>query len=682
MAAGGANAATYYVSPGGSDSAAGTSPGAAWGTFAHAMTVIQAGDTLLLEDGTYNQSLNITVSGTSSAYVTVKALNDGQAIVSTSYPASPLAIRHQSYIEVDGINFRNSGQYDSNVYCATDGLGYTDTDGLSIYYDDHIILRRDTSNGSSGCNSAVISLCADTNSLVEDCAASGQGRVVFDMLGSQNVTVRRSWLNWTGPDTGGGDVPSILQIYDSSNILFENNIGSNLTTTSTDVFSIFGHYGSVSGNKVIGNIIYVPNTTDIGGLRDDAVSGNTSTGEFFTNNVVIQADGYGGDEQGANYNDGTIFNNNTIVGLGSNTGMGILLRWDSSDISTMAVQNIYNNSFLNLSTGLYTSGSNPNYILAHDYNNFFNVSSILYGSHINPDNINTHETSYNPGYDISTYGLGAYLMVPSTLKGIGYGGADIGASILYEYVNGAPTSTPLWPWPMESRIVAEFGVSPTLAAEGGLWKTLNGVYPAGTSTLTSNSGTASTPVSGATSSPGTTSTSASGTTSSAQITAPQLLTPSQGQTVSTTVTLQWSPAKDPAPCTYTLYISQTQDFSGAAPIQVASAQNKMYAMGGGAAALLLFGLIIPGGIRPRRKLIMLLMAGVMAAGLLVSCGGGGSGSSQTSSSSPASSVSPSTSAVNYTVSGLSSNTTYYWKVVAQDNAGNTVQSQTGSFQTN
>ncbi|WP_298300217.1 sigma factor, partial [Hydrotalea sp.] len=301
VTAGGANAATYYVSPGGSDSVAGTSPGAAWGTFAHAMTVIQAGDTLLLEDGTYNQSLNITVSGTSSAYVTVKALNDGQAIVSTSYPASPLAIRHQSYIEVDGINFRNSGQYDSNVYCATDGLGYTDTDGLSIYYDDHIILRRDTSNGSSGCNSAVISLCADTNSLVEDCAASGQGRVVFDMLGSQNVTVRRSWLNWTGPDTGGGDVPSILQIYDSSNILFENNIGSNLTTTSTDVFSIFGHYGSVSGNKVIGNIIYVLNTTGIGGLRDDAVSGNTSTGEFFTNNVVIQAGGYGGDEQGANY---------------------------------------------------------------------------------------------------------------------------------------------------------------------------------------------------------------------------------------------------------------------------------------------------------------------------------------------------------------------------------------------
>lgn len=174
--------------------------------------------------------------------------------------------------------------------------------------------------------------------------------------------------------------------------------------------------------------------------------------------------------------------------------------------------------------------------------------------------------------------------------------------------------------------------------------------------------------------------SSTGTATSAQIAPPQLLTPSKGQKVSTTVTLQWSPAKDPAPCSYTLYIGRNADLSGSTPIQVASAQNKMYAMDGGATAFLLFGIAVTGGLRPRRRLILLLLAGVMAAGLLVSCGGGSGGGSQTSSSSPATSVS--SAALSYTVSGLSGNTTYYWKVVAQDNAGNTVQSQTGSFQTN
>jgi hypothetical protein len=53
----------------------------------------------------------------------------------------------------------------------------------------------------------------------------------------------------------------------------------------------------------------------------------------------------------------------------------------------------------------------------------------------------------------------------SKLKGRGYGGADIGANVLYRYgVDGsrhgepdfnALTDTPLWPWPNEDRIKTE-----------------------------------------------------------------------------------------------------------------------------------------------------------------------------------------------------------------------------------
>ena len=78
--------------------------------------------------------------------------------------------------------------------------------------------------------SAVIVLPGTTNSLLEDCAASGQGRTVLNILESDNIVVRRCWLSWSGPDTGGGDTPEYcLRYMNSSNVLMENNIGVNYT---------------------------------------------------------------------------------------------------------------------------------------------------------------------------------------------------------------------------------------------------------------------------------------------------------------------------------------------------------------------------------------------------------------------------------------------------------------------
>jgi hypothetical protein len=92
--------------------------------------------------------------------------------------------------------------------------------------------------------------------------------------------------------------------------------------------------------------------------------------------------------------------------------------------------------------------------------------------------LNSGDRTIKPGYDSNTFGTGAYFFVPSgsPLKGAGSEGSDIGANIIYQYVNGTLTQTPLWPWPMEGRILAEKGVSVTYASNGGFWKTLSGVY--------------------------------------------------------------------------------------------------------------------------------------------------------------------------------------------------------------
>ena len=475
MMAGQSYAATYYVSPAGYDTAPGTSS-APWATFAHAMGVLRPGDTLFLEDGIYNQSLDITSSGTSGNTVTFAAVSDGKAIVSTTYPDSALVIENDvAYVEVDGITFRNSGP---NI---GDSTG-SQTHGINIGYADHITLRRIISNGSSGYNSMVISLNGTTNSLLEDCAASGQGRVVLNMLGCSNIVVRRCWLNWTGPDTGGGDTPNVVQVYDSNNVLLENNIGTNFTSYNAQFFASWGHYNSISGNSFYANIGYNTNNTASGIFVDAAECGYTVSGTIFSNNVAI-LNGSGGvaaEEINADPNNGSVYTNNTFVSP-NNTGGGLQTYYrPSCPAQPGAIANASSNVFSDTLTGLNgNSSAVNNTILAHDFNDFYNVYSPLYdAAYISPPNFNSHEIQGDPNYAASTYGYGAYLIAPAVMKGQGQNGSDVGANVIYEYVNGTLTDTPLWPWPIEDRIFSEFNVSPTWESYGGLWTTLDGVYPA------------------------------------------------------------------------------------------------------------------------------------------------------------------------------------------------------------
>ncbi len=90
LIAGGAYAANYFIAPTGSgnDRNNGASASSPWATFAHAMKVLQPGDTLYLMDGTYNANqysgdyyylMYIGTSGTSGNPITISALNKGKA---------------------------------------------------------------------------------------------------------------------------------------------------------------------------------------------------------------------------------------------------------------------------------------------------------------------------------------------------------------------------------------------------------------------------------------------------------------------------------------------------------------------------------------------------------------------------------------------------------------------------
>ena len=76
----GASATAYYVAPGGSDSAAGTSPSAAWGSLGKigsAASLAPGDQVLLSRGGTWSGSVNLSRSGTAAAPITIGAFGSG-----------------------------------------------------------------------------------------------------------------------------------------------------------------------------------------------------------------------------------------------------------------------------------------------------------------------------------------------------------------------------------------------------------------------------------------------------------------------------------------------------------------------------------------------------------------------------------------------------------------------------
>ena len=104
----------FYVSTTGSDSNPGTisSP---WRTIQHAANSVQAGDTVYVRGGVYNESVSISVSGsviagpiTFQTYPGEQAIIDGTGLVpSTSGTQGLINIANQSYVSIQGFEIRN-----------------------------------------------------------------------------------------------------------------------------------------------------------------------------------------------------------------------------------------------------------------------------------------------------------------------------------------------------------------------------------------------------------------------------------------------------------------------------------------------------------------------------------------------------------------------------------------------
>ena len=157
-----------------------------------------------------------------------------------------------------------------------------------------------------------------------------------------------------------------------------------------------------------------------------------------------------------------------------------------------------------------------------------------------------------------------------------------------------------------------------------------------------------------------------------------LVSPADGATgLGTSVTFVWKKATDAEGDipTYEIVGCEDAGFSGCTPTVVAAA-GQVISFAGAAglfSGLVLFGAVVGARRRPRwRRWFMMSVVSLTIMGLVSGCGGGAVGT-------PPPPLPP-TDEVSFTVAGLNTATTYYWKVVASDGSA-TTESATRSFTT-
>lgn len=447
--------ATWYASTDGS-AACGTGclTGAPCSLTTMLTCTVNPGDTVILKNGTYIDSgLIPTRSGSAGNYITIQAETEGLVIIDGQGGREPLRLTGITYNIIEGIIFQN-GVYDTGKIHSS-----------SQY---NIVRRCGFKNAGSGNYHLMLLTGSDTaNNLIEDCYATqgtGSGKngrygfVTFSQ--AHHNTIRRCYVKYYSHSGSGGPCAP-FSAYNSNYNLFENCVA--------DVTDATGECGGGYGERYFVNI---PATT-------------TATYDTFKGCIGISDGVYAISNYGPA--GGTSSNITFIDNVWYNFSQGVLQ--EASPSATFTNNTIYQNvnkgyycygagSTVTLKNSSFIGTQNPTLHdlvsgMTHTYNNIYGATACYTGTTQGTgENCNT----LNPVYDTVTYGKGAYLMVPTALVGQGEGGADIGAKVLYRYVDGALTGTALWPWPMENRIVSELGVSVTYETNGGIWKTLTGVY--------------------------------------------------------------------------------------------------------------------------------------------------------------------------------------------------------------
>ena len=468
-------AATYYVSPEGQNRNAGTSD-APFKTLRHATGKMAGGDRLIVKDGTYTgeeNQIGDLPNGTPNQYTLIQAEHLFQAILEgtgkdvyqNGHLLTPIRFLKNAYIQVEGFKIRNS---------PTGGA-------ILMIASHHIkILRMSIKNGTrydDQWGSPITIAQGSHHVLVEDAWITGAMRYGILVVGrnhsdaererdtTHHVILRRVVVRWDYTKTiepkagiafyGADDFSKDGAITDS---VCQNCIVLDLNP-GTDYSNMYGAYYNPKTTQNIG--YYGSIALNIKGATDESVIGGFFVADNYKKNngqKVIQSVAWdiSGPAVRFSHGDPNGFGEISQSTLG-NSDYGVYVGGQPR-VSRLPVT-IKNTLFLN---NKEVHSSLGDILKWSSHNLYFPISlSFLLKSKL--------ASLTNATHPLTTDAKLKYLVridPDSPAYRSGEGGVSRGATILYRYGEsgtlwGEPgwdtlTTAPLWPWPYQDQIKADF----------------------------------------------------------------------------------------------------------------------------------------------------------------------------------------------------------------------------------
>ena len=438
---GGATGPTWYVAPqGGSDEASGTSSDDPFATFAQAFANLRPGDTLVLLDGTYDQTLDVTVSGLPDASITIRAEHDGGAVLDGGgvRPACLIAgsdTAERAYLAIEGIHCMGSSAEAVRIEAAHD-----------------VTVARVTAEGK-GPTATIFGIVASNRIGVTDSAAWGPGTIVFGVTTSREVSLRRCYGRWS---ESPAMLSRVFSLVDSSASLIENSVATSAAATTTvEGFVVEVTTGIAQDNLIRGSVAHGLNGYAFA-LWAAGVEGATIARTALRGAVSIANLGGILQRADAELEVGGL----TIAECALSPGFVA----DKAPLAPPVGATVFDTILAQGSTGIALT-TTTGITVTHHHNDLHELVTPYQNTTMDPT-----ELARDPLFEVVTFGRGAYLRGSGALATDGANGGPVGATLLF----AGPDA--LWPWPLEERIAHVSGTSVTYADGGGLWTTLAGVY--------------------------------------------------------------------------------------------------------------------------------------------------------------------------------------------------------------
>jgi len=436
-------APTHYIAPEGSDANPGTTPAAPWGTFAHASAHLRPGDVLGVMDGVYEPQTTGLIAvdcnagaarGTAAAPITVRAVNERRAVL-------------RSDGLVVAINAVNAEYWNFLGFVAI-GADREARQGnyhlIGVDYSHCISVKRCVAayanRTGANANNQLQVVRYSTDVTVEECEYYGHHRHALSVWKSHNCTARRNYINprhHRGPGERGDEA---IVFYQSSWCIAENNIseGFNLGFQAHGGVTYDGLPGG-SYNQFLGNIsIDAYNATRTDSRLRPHTEIKPAVGNVFRDFLVVRPRRFG---IWLSSTTDTLVENATIY-AGASDGFVADERGDGPyDQVPGGASFTLRNSLIIGCAGAGVRTDYPQWLLER---------CVVTGN-VGGDFVTEGAGELRDMPHLAATGIGldvgecmVYVPTGSALRGAGADGADVGANVIYRYVDGTLTAEPLW----------------------------------------------------------------------------------------------------------------------------------------------------------------------------------------------------------------------------------------------